>query len=97
MKITVNEEKVRAELGRKIHRSHLEVPGLTGSEVAVLIEKLRGHNSREIGERIGRGVHRVTELLQMTRMALNVRNDSELAYLAYERGWVHIEGFHGEQ
>lgn len=90
MKITVHEAKIRAELeanGRRMRESMQ----LCASETDVLVAKLQGGTQEQIGERIGKSAHSVASLVGKVRLALGVRDDIELAYLAYERGWVVID------
>lgn len=90
MKITVHEEKVRAELlTAKTYRdaSHR----LTECEVQVLISLLHGGKMRDFAKRVGKSEDNISGTLHRVRTRLNVRNNIELAYIAYERGYVVIE------
>jgi DNA-binding NarL/FixJ family response regulator len=90
VRVTVNEPKIRAEVaatGRRLRDSSQLCP----SETEVLVAKLHGGTQDEIGRRIGKSAHNVAQIIGKIRAALDVRDDLELGYLAYERGWVVIE------
>jgi DNA-binding NarL/FixJ family response regulator len=90
MKITVNAEKVRAEL-LAVGRRERDSSRLCPSETELLIAKLQGGNQEEIGRRIGKSRQSVSTILERVRNQLAVRDDLELAYLAIERGYVTVE------
>jgi DNA-binding NarL/FixJ family response regulator len=89
MKVVVNTEKIRAEVG-KPHRS--SVPEfLTPKLLEVLVARLAGATTKELADSLGKHQHTVLHQMGIVRDLLKVDNDIELGYLAVERGWVVID------
>ena len=91
MNITVHADKIRAEIGAKRRRRDQQGQ-VSAGELEVLVEKLKGGSIGEIAQRLGVKYHTAAQRLSLMRAALDVHDDVQLAYLAYERGWVVIEG-----
>lgn len=91
MNITVNEDKIRAELGCPARVQHSDPMKLRPAEVRVLCRWLAGLNAREIAAEFGNSWQYVNNMLSAMRVKLGVSGHVQLAYLAYDRGWVLIE------
>lgn len=92
MKITVNEDKVRVELAMPAGRvQHADPMKLRPLEVSVLCHWLSGLGAPEIAAAVGSSQQYVNNLLSALRTKLGVKNHLQLAYLAYDRGYVVIE------
>jgi hypothetical protein len=95
LKITVNDEKIRAELlspgheGRQGQRCKPNRLSLT--ETVALVERLRSGTFASVAARAGVTTTNLSTALLRVREKLGVRDDLELALVAYERGYVTID------
>lgn len=96
LKVQILEAKIRAELEipkGKIRRKG-ECERLHAREIDVLIKRLEGKSPSQIVEELDIRESSRTYIFkhfETIRAVLGVQNDMELAFFAYERGWVITE------
>lgn len=95
MKITINVDKIRAELLSPGHDGrqgrHCAPNRMSLTEVNALISRLHSGTFAECAARCNTNTKNLSTSLNRVRHKLGAIDDLELGFIAYERGYVTID------